>query len=160
MFSIWVSAFNSPVKNLRWSFSVKIVNGLNLLIIFLKSSTLNARLCSEYSSDFRYKQSLLWWGTDIPNTHQGRRKLFYGGGSWVKMSASLKKKTHPNAVQTKKKFGLKYKWFKMSYLEFFSWKYYFGHTTFLCLSRRSSGHHQSFLLISGFLAESLKANKS
>ena len=136
----------------KMEFSVKIVNGWNLLIIFLNSFTLNARLCSECASNFRYEQSLLWWGTDIPNTHQGRRKLFYGGGSWLKMSASLKKNTPKRSP--------KKKWFKMSYLEFFSWKYYFGHTTFLCLSRRSSGHHQSFLLISGFLAESLKVNKS
>ena len=27
-------------------------------------------------------------------------------------------------------------------MEFFSWKYYFGHTTFLYSSRRSSRHHQ------------------
>ena len=39
---------------------------------------------------------------------------------------------------------LKYKWFKISYLEFGFWKYYFEHTAFLYLSRRSSGHHQSF----------------
>ena len=49
---------------------------------------------------------------------------------------------------------------KISYLEFFFWKYYFGHTRFLYLSRRSSRHHQSFFLISDFLAESLKANKN
>ena len=35
-------------------------------------------------------------------------------------------------------------------------KYYFGLTTFLY----SSSGHQSFLLISGFLAETLKANKN
>ena len=33
---------------------------------------------------------------------------------------------------------------KISYLEFFFWKYYFGHTKFLYLSRRSSGYHQIF----------------
>ena len=49
---------------------------------------------------------------------------------------------------------------KISYLEFFFWKYYFGHTKFLYLSRRSSGYHQSFFLISDFLAENLKANKN
>ena len=38
-------------------------------------------------------------------------------------------------------------------------KILFWYTTFLCLSRRSSGHHQSFFLISDFLAESFKANK-
>ena len=29
-------------------------------------------------------------------------------------------------------------------MEFLCWKYYFEHTTFLYLSTRSSGHHQSF----------------
>ena len=33
--------------------------------------------------------------------------------------------------------------FKISYLKFFFWKYYFVHTTFLYLSRHSSGSHQS-----------------
>ena len=32
----------------------------------------------------------------------------------------------------------------MSYLELFSWKYYFGHTTFLHLFTHVNGHHQSF----------------
>ena len=32
----------------------------------------------------------------------------------------------------------------MSYLELFSWKYYFGYTTLLHLSTRVNGHHQSF----------------
>ena len=45
---------------------------------------------------------------------------------------------HDNNIQ------LKYKWFKISYLEFGFCKYYFEHTTFLYLSRRSSGHHKSF----------------
>ena len=35
--------------------------------------------------------------------------------------------------------------FKISSLKFFFWKYYFGHTTFLYLSTRFSGHHQIFL---------------
>ena len=48
-------------------------------------------------------------------------------------------------------------WVKM---KIFFWKYYFKHATFLYLPRLSSGHHQSFLLISYFLAESLKANKN
>ena len=43
---------------------------------------------------------------------------------------------------------------------FFFWKYYFGHAAFLYLSRRSNWHHHSFSLISDFLAENLKANKS
>ena len=42
------------------------------------------------------------------------------------------------------KFGSKYKWLKISYLIFFFWKYYFGHTTFLYSSRRSSGHQSFF----------------
>ena len=33
---------------------------------------------------------------------------------------------------------------KISYLEFFFWKYSFGHTKFLYLPRRSSGYNQSF----------------
>ena len=39
---------------------------------------------------------------------------------------------------------------KSSILNFLFWKYYFGHTRFLYLSRRSSGHHQRFFLISRF----------
>ena len=59
------------------------------------------------------------------------------------------------------KFGPKYKWFKISYLEFFFLKYYFGHT-FLCLPRRSSEYYQRlfFFLIWDFPGESLKANKN
>ena len=41
----------------------------------------------------------------------------------------------------------------------FFWKYYFTHTTFLYSSTRSSGHYQSFFLISDFLAESRKARQ-
>ena len=52
-------------------------------------------------------------------------------------------------------------WVKM---KIFFWKYYFKHATFLYLPRLSSGlssgHHQSFFVISYFLAESLKANKN
>ena len=33
---------------------------------------------------------------------------------------------------------------KVSYLEFFFWKYYFGNTKFLYLSRRSIGYHHIF----------------
>ena len=43
----------------------------------------------------------------------------------------------PKSSSKKKKFGLKYKWFKMSYLEFSFWKYYFGYATFIYLPRRS-----------------------
>ena len=47
------------------------------------------------------------------------------------------------------KFGAKYKWFKISYLEFFFWKHYFRHT-FSYSSTRSSEHHQSCFLIFRF----------
>ena len=40
--------------------------------------------------------------------------------------------------------------FKISYLELFFWKYYYGHATLLYSSTRSSGHHQSFFLIFRF----------
>ena len=57
---------------------------------------------------------------------------------WLKRPRAVPQKNHwPNWLT-------KYKWFKISYLEFFFWKYYFGHTTFLYFSRSSSGHHQSF----------------
>ena len=76
----------------------------------------------------------------------------------------MKKKKHwlkrPKAVPQKTKFGPKFKWFKISYLKLLFWKYFFGHTIFLYSSTRSSGHHQSFFLISDFLAESLKTSKN
>ena len=78
------------------------------------------------------------------------------GRGWVKMSAAMagrrwkfEKKKHwlkrLNAVHQKTKFGPKYKWFKISYLKSFFWKYFFGHTTFLYSSTRFSGHLQSFI---------------
>ena len=42
----------------------------------------------------------------------------------------------------KTKFGPKNKWLKISYLEFFFWKYYFRHTAFLYSSTCSSGHQK------------------
>ena len=66
---------------------------------------------------------------------------------------------HPKAVPQKTKFGPKYNWFKISHLEFFYWKYYSWHTTFLYPSACSSGHHQSFFLIPDFLEEILKAKR-
>ena len=76
------------------------------------------------------------------------------GGCWVKMSATMvhrprkiKKKywlKRPKVVPKKTKFGPTYKWLKISHLEFFFWRYYFGHATFLYLSTRSGGHHQIF----------------
>ena len=94
---------------------------------------------------------------------QGRRKrfsiffFFLGGGEggrWKKMSATIvgwrRKifKKHwlkcPKAFPQKMKFRANYKWFKISYLEFFLWKCYLGHATFLYLSRRSIGHIRDF----------------
>ena len=77
---------------------------------------------------------------------QVRKKLFYGGGcgrgSWVKMLTTMvgqwEKKLKNTLAETpfsslpkKTKFETNYKWFKSSYLKFFFWKYFFGHTTFL-----------------------------
>ena len=41
-----------------------------MLYIFKRSSILDVWLCSEYASEFNCKQSLGWWGTNIPNTHE------------------------------------------------------------------------------------------
>ena len=57
----------------------------------------------------------------------------------------------PKATPQKMKFRPKYERFKISHIELFFWKHYFGPTTFLW---RSTGHHQGFILISDFLAES------
>ena len=81
------------------------------------------------------------------------------GWQWI-----IKKKhwlKHPKAVppHKKKETGPKFKWFKLSYLEFFFWKYYFGDTAFLYLSRCSSGHHQSFFLISDVLSQNQQKQK-
>ena len=63
-------AHPEPSQTSKMEFFVKIVNGLNPLTIFGKSSMLDVRLCSECASEFRCKRSLSWWGTDIPNTHE------------------------------------------------------------------------------------------
>ena len=60
----------------------------------------------------------------------------------------------PKAVSKNTKFGPKYKWFKISYLECFFWKFYFGPTTFLYFSRRSNGHHQSYFRFSSRKSQS------
>ena len=51
---------------------------------------------------------------------------------------------HLKAVPQKTKLGPKYKWFKISHLEFFFWKYYYGYTTFLYLSSRCSVFNSTF----------------
>ena len=55
-----------------------------------------------------------------------------------------KMKKRPKAVSKKLKFAPKYRWFKISSLKLFFWKYYFRHTTFSYSFKRASGHHQSF----------------
>ena len=72
-------AHPEPSQTSKMEFFVKIVNGLNPLTIFGKSSMLDVRLCSECASEFRCKRSLSWWGTDIPNTHE----------KWTKKKALL-----------------------------------------------------------------------
>ena len=51
---------------------------------------------------------------------------------------------HYKAVPQKTKLGPKYKWFKISHLEFFFWKYYYGYTTFLYSSSRCSVFNSTF----------------
>ena len=63
----------------------------------------------------------------------------------------------PPPKKKKKGGGAKYKWFDISFLEFFFfWKYYFTHFRHyfkhLYLPTRSSVHHQNFFIILDFLA--------
>ena len=57
------------------------------------------------------------------------------------------------------KFGPKYKWFKISYLNSF-FDNIISNITFLYWSTSFSGHHQRFFLISNLLVESLKASNN
>ena len=70
------------------------------------------------------------------------------------------KKKHPQKQSEKKKFRLKYKWFKMSYLEFFSWKYYFGIQRFYVCPDVPVDIIRVFFLISDFLAKVSKPTKA
>ena len=63
-----------PSQRSKMEFFVRIVNGLNPLSIFEKSSILDIRLCSEYASEFNCKRSLGRQGTNIPNTHEKSTK--------------------------------------------------------------------------------------
>ena len=70
-------------------------------------------------------------------------------GSPTTKNQKIKKKKkyrlkHLKAVPQKMKLRPKYEWFKISHLEFFFWRYYYGYTTFLYSSTHSSGHHQSY----------------
>ena len=77
-----------------------------------------------------------------------------GGGGGVEGGAGLSKQvdhqgwpTTKNALKPSPKNGnldQNINDSKISYLEFFFWKYSFGHTKFLYLPRRSSGYNQSF----------------
>ena len=69
------------------------------------------------------------------------------GGAWL--SKNVDNQGWPMTKNTLKlppkkwKFRPKYIWFKISYLEFFFWKYYFGHTKFFFNFRFSSRKFQS-----------------
>ena len=39
-----------------------------------KSSILDVQLCSKYTSEFKCKQSIFWWGINIPNMHDKSTK--------------------------------------------------------------------------------------
>ena len=55
-------------------FFVKIFNDFNPLTIFEKSSILDGRLCSAYAFEFRWRWSVGWQGTKIPDTHEKSTK--------------------------------------------------------------------------------------
>ena len=79
---------------------------------------------------------------------QGRRKLFHGVGDGT-LSKNVDHHGWPTAKDTLNQSPIKRNLdqniydSRISYLEFFFWKYYFGHKKFLYLSRSSSGYHQS-----------------
>ena len=53
---------------------VKLGKGWKASTIFEKSSILDVPPCSEYTSEFSFKQSLRWRGIDIFNTHEKSTK--------------------------------------------------------------------------------------
>ena len=63
-----------PSQRSKMEIFVKIVRGWKMLTSFEESFVLDIRLCSEYASEFSCKQSLGWWGTNIPNTHEKSTK--------------------------------------------------------------------------------------
>ena len=79
---------------------------------------------------------------------------FFTVRGWVKMSTTMvdrRRKNfkkywlkHPKGNPLKLKTGPKYKWFKISYFEFFFFLILLW--AFLYLSRHSNWHHQSFFL--------------
>ena len=83
-FSNWVSVSNmkqrisevhlEPSQRSKMELFVDIVRGWKKLTNFEESSVLDIWLCSEYASEFSYKQSLGWWRTNIPNTHEKSTK--------------------------------------------------------------------------------------
>ena len=99
----------------------------------------------------------LWTNDHTMNILQCHRKFFHVEDGGLSKNAghhgclaTNKNLAHSLKQSPKTKFGQNFKWFKISYLEFFFWKYYFEHTKFLYSSTRSSGHYQSFYLILRF----------
>ena len=114
------------------------------------------RFSSKFSNSFKIP-SLKSCG-NLFGIYQGRRKLFYGGGG-VGGGGVAEWKCQPPRLADEKK----YKWFKISYLEFlFFFKkilLQFPAYNFYIFVHTFSGHYQSFLQFFDFLAESLKAKK-
>ena len=90
------------------------------------------------------------------------------GDCWVKMSATMvhrpqkiKKKywlKRPKVVPKKTKFGPKYKWLKISHLEFFFLTILFRACNFFIFVHTFWWTSSDFFLIRHFLTESLKVN--
>ena len=67
-------AYPEPIQTSKMTLFVKIGKSWKASTVFEKSSILDVPLCSEYTSDFSFKQSLRWRGTDISNTHEKSTK--------------------------------------------------------------------------------------
>ena len=74
-----------------------------------------------------------------------------------------KKKKHwlkrTKAVPKKTKLGPEYKWFKISYLQFFFWKYYFGRTILVRTFQWTSSEFFLFQNLSQKISEPIKTSK-
>ena len=68
-------AYPEPIQTSKMALFVKIGKSWKASTVFEKSSILDVPLCSEYTSDFSFKQSLRWRGTDISNTHEKSTKI-------------------------------------------------------------------------------------
>ena len=115
---------------------------------FRRDSILRLSLNKAVNTLYLLKYNPLLWSPPILQVlhiarlilTQGRRNHFLRwGAEWIIMLATMvvrrrkiKKEQWlklPKAVLQKTKFEPKYKWFKISYLEFYFWKYYFGNAT-------------------------------